>query len=278
MPPVLRATSTALQAIHESRIVAEKAAQSGDTRRTLAYAAALWREGLVLGEFGNISLNRPAEAASLISKAFDLAEDLARRDAHDYTSRSYVSMTGRELGDILREDEPARALAIYDQTRQRLLEIKDNPKARRDEVWPLTGASYALRSLKRPDESRQRIDEALAILRDLKDYPSEKVSLGDEADVALRALADYYADTGRPADAIATYETLLAKVRASNPKPETDLRHANGLSRIYRALGALHRCAGDVAQASMLDKQRLELWQYWDRKLPNNPFIQRQLR
>jgi len=268
----------ALQAIHESRIIAEKAAQPDDSRRMLAYAAALWREGLVLGELDNINLNRPQEAASLISKAFDIAEDLTRRDARDYSSRTYVSMSGRELGDILRNSEPARALAIYDQTRRRLLEIKDNPKARRDEVWVLTGASYALRRLKRPSESKQRIDEALAILQDLKDYPSERVSPGEEADAVLRALADHYADTEQTADAIATYETLLGKVRASNPKPETDLRHANGLSRIYRALGALHRRAGDVAQASMLDQQRLDLWQYWDRKLPGNPFIQRQLR
>jgi tetratricopeptide (TPR) repeat protein len=258
-------------------LIAEKAAQPDDSRTTLALAAALWREGLVLGELNNINLDRRQEAVSLLSKAFDLAEDMARRDADDYTSRIYVSMTGRELGDILRDGEPARALAIYDQTRQRLLEIKNNSKARRDEVWILAGASYALRRLQRPLESKQRIDTALAILQDLKEYPSERVRLGTEADAALRALADHYGDTGQTDQAIATYETLLAKVRASNPKPETDLRDANSLSRIYRDLGNFRRRAGDAAQASLLDQQRLDLWRHWDRKLPNNPFVRRQL-
>jgi serine/threonine protein kinase len=268
----------ALAAIRESRAIAEKTTHANDSRYTLAYAAALWREGLILGELNNISLDRPQEAASLISKALDLSEEMARRDAHDYTSRSYVSMNGRELGDILRDNEPARALAVYDLARGRLQEIKNNTKARRDEVWVLAGASYALRRLHRPNEAKERIDAALAILQDLKDYPSDTVVLGSEADAAVRALADHYAGTGQTSQAVATYEMLLAKVRASDPKPETDLRHANGLSRIYQDLAALERRAGDASRAAMLDQQRLELWRYWDRKLPGNAFVRRQLR
>ena len=94
---------------------------------------------------------------------------------------------------------------------------------------------------------------------------------------ALRALADHYADTGQTAAAIATYEELLEKVRASSPQLEADLRHANQISRIYRDLGSLHRRAGHANQAGMLDQQRLELWRYLDWKLPNNPFVWRQL-
>ena len=75
-------------------------------------------------------------------------------------------------------------------------------------------------------------------------YPSAKVRLGTEAAAALRALADHYGDTGQTDQAIATYETLLAKVRASNPKSETDLRDANSLSRINRDLGNFRRRAG----------------------------------
>ena len=186
-------------------------------------------------------------------------------------------MAGRELGDILRGSEPARALAVYDQTYRRLEEVGHNPKARRDEVWVLTGASYALRLLGRSAESSQRIEAAFAILRDVKAYPTESVQLGEESDAALRALADHYADTGQTAAAIKTYEELHQKAQASNPQPRTDLRHANGLSRIYRDLGNLHRRAGHFAEAGALDQRRLELWRYWDHKLPNNPFVKRQL-
>jgi len=213
----------------------------------------------------------------LLERGFNLADELARRDPKDYTSRSYVSMTGTELADLLRENEPKRALGIYDHTLSRLGEVKDNPKARRNEVWALTGSSYALRRLGRRDEARQRIDAACALLRDLKDYPAATVTMTEGPEGALRALADHYADTGNTAAAIATYEELLEKVRAANPQPQTDLRHAHGLSRIYRDLGNLHRRAGHKDQAQVLDQQRLELWQYWDKKLPDNTFVRRQL-
>jgi tetratricopeptide (TPR) repeat protein len=267
----------ALQAVREARAIAQTMAGSNDSIQILNLAAAFWREGLILGELNNINLDRTAEAVPLIEKAFDLAEGLAAKDPDDYSSRTYVSMAGRELGDMLRDSDPAQALAVYDRTRGRVAEIKNNPKARRDEVWLLAGSSYALRRLGRPRESRQRIDAAFAILGGLKDYPADAVSLGDEVDVALRALGDHYADTGQTAAGITTYKELLEKVHASNPQPETDLRHANGLSRIYRDLANLHRRAGDAAQAGLLDQQRLALWQFWDRKLPDNAFVRRQL-
>jgi tetratricopeptide (TPR) repeat protein len=186
-------------------------------------------------------------------------------------------MAGRELGDVLRDSDPVRALAVYDHTRRRVAEVKDNPKMRRDEVWLLAGSSYALRHLGRLAESRQKLDAAWTILRDVNDYPAERVILGEPVDAALRASADHYADTGQTALAIRTYEELLGKVQASNPQPETDLRHASGMSRIYRELGRLYSRAGHADRAAALNSRRLELWRHWDRKLPNNSFVLRQL-
>ena len=120
-----------------------------------------------------------------------------------------------------------------------------------------------------------RSDQAQASVR--QRFVDHEVLPGEQVDAALRALADHYADTGQTAAAITTYEELLEKVRASRPQLEADLRHANHISRIYRDLGSLHRRAGHATQAGTLDQQRLELWRYWDRKLPNNPFVRRQL-
>jgi len=64
---------------------------------------------------------------------------------------------------------------------------------------------------------------------------------------------------------------------ASNPKPETDLEDATDLSNIYRGLAQLHRRAGQPSLASNIELRRLELWQHWDRKRPNNSFIRRQI-
>jgi tetratricopeptide (TPR) repeat protein len=134
-----------------------------------------------------------------------------------------------------------------------------------------------LRRLRRPAESKHRIDTALAILRDIHEYPAPSIDMGEAADTTLRALADHYADIGETAAAIATYEELLEKVKAANPQPNTDLRHANGLSRIYRELGNLYRRAGRTSQAADLDQQRRKLWRQWNEKLPHNPFIERQI-
>jgi serine/threonine protein kinase len=266
----------ALVASREAVGIAEKTTDPENSESILNLCGAIWREGLILGELDNISLDRPHEAVPLLQRAFDMAEALARKDPNDYSSRSYVSMTGRELGDVLRENDPARALAIYDHTRLRVAEVKNNSKARRGEVWLLTGSSYALRRLGRPAEARERIDTALAILRDLHVYPAASVEPGEETDHALRALADHYADTGQTAAAIKTYQELYDKLQASNPHPWTDLRHANCTSRLYRDLAKVYVMAGQPAEAKALDQRRLELWRHWDRKLPNNPFVRRQ--
>src|SRR5581483_7356720 len=196
--------------------------------------------------------------------------DLARRDPEDYTSRTYVSMAGRNLGDLLRDNDPNRALTVYDAAYRRLAEIKDNAKARRDEASVLADSSYALRRVRRPAEARHRIDTALAILLDLHEYPAQSIEMDEATDTTLRALADHYADTGNIAAAIATYEELLQKVKAANPQPNTDLRHANGLSRLYRELGNLYRRAGRTSEAADLDQQRSKLWRQWNEKLPHN--------
>jgi tRNA A-37 threonylcarbamoyl transferase component Bud32/tetratricopeptide (TPR) repeat protein len=267
----------ALQAIQESRALAEKLATADDHTRTLTLVAALWREARVLGELNGVSMNRPSDAIPLLERAFDLSDDLARRDPADYTSRTYVSMAGTALGDLLRDNDPNRALTVYDSTHRRLAEITNNAKARREEASVLARSSYALRRLRRPSESKHRIDMALAILRDIHDYPAPSIDLDDPADAALRALADHYAETGETAPAIATYEELLEKVNAAHPQPGTDLRQANGLSLIYRDLANLYRRAGAASRANNLDEQRRKLWLQWNDKLPHNSFIERQI-
>ena len=96
----------ALEAIRGSRAIAEKLARADNAESMLQLGAALWREGLILGELNTISFDRPREAEPLLQRALEIAETLARKDPDDYTSRSYVSMAGRELGDILREKRP----------------------------------------------------------------------------------------------------------------------------------------------------------------------------
>lgn len=258
----------ALRFVQEARALAEKQADYNRVDFVIQYCASLWREGLILGELNNINLNRPQAAIPLLQRALDLADGLAAKDPDDHFSRSYVSMAGRELGDILRDSNPSRALAVYDRAARRMAEVKNNRKARREEIWLLTGSAYALRKLGRSGEAKARLDKALSQLG-----APEAVELGSEADTYYRARADHLAETGRGVEAAATYKELLRLVHAAKPTPELDLRHANAMSRLYLDLARLQK----PADAAELRARAVALWRHWDQKLPRNPFVLRQL-
>ena len=111
----------------------------------------------------------------------------------------------------------------------------------------------------------------------MKAWPTRSIRPGEEANFALRALGDYYADTGHLQDAIQTDRELLEKVMSSNPAPDLDLRDANSISVIEAALSELEKKAGHTEAAAALDRSRRELWQHWNTALPNNSSVLRQL-
>ena len=232
---------------------------------------------MILGQDGQVSLDERDQAVVVLQKAFDLADSLAMKDPNDSSSRILISQDSRELGAILRHPDPQRALAVYDHALLRIGEIKNNDKARREEARLLGLSSYVLRLLNRFNEAGQRIESALRLLRDTKDYPADRIILLDEAEVVLSAWGAYLADTGQLERAAGVYKELLDKVMASNPDPGNDLRNATGVSRIYEALAMLHLRNGQPAQAQSMSALRVELWRNWDHKLPHVPFVRRQL-
>lgn len=267
----------ALKAIREAREIVDRTSYPSETERMLDRYAVLLREGFILGEDRGISLERPAEAIVPLREAFDMHEAGARRDPNDYTSRTRAATSARELGDILRWREPREALAVYDVALGRLDEITNNVKARRDKALVLANSSYALRRVNRTADGKTRLDEALSILTEIKDYPSDRVALGEELGAVLQAFADHHADHGQLEKAIAEYDGLLEKVLAARPDVEDDLRDANGLSLLYEDLARLYRLTGAADKADALDAKRIALWNHWNRKLPNNSFVLRRL-
>jgi hypothetical protein len=98
-----------------------------------------------------------------------------------------------------------------------------------------------------------------------------------EAQNALIALAEYDAGTGNPSRGIESYRDLLGRVLAAKPSPQPQLKDALALSDIYGGAAKLNRQAGQLDAASGLDARRLEIWQIWKIKLPNNDFVTRQI-
>jgi serine/threonine protein kinase len=267
----------ALKAVQESvRLLDPANDASTDQRRIMNFVLALIYEGHVLGEANSVSLDRSEEAVAFLQRAFSIADGFVHQDLNDSTSRDRL-VSGIELADILRNWDPHGALTYYDHTLQHLAEIKNNARFRRAEVMALAGSSYSLRRLGRTAEARQRLDGAFERLSQLKLYPVDRIALGSEADVALRALADYEADTSSVPHAIEIYQKLVEQIMAAKPKPEASLTDALRLSRIYESLAALHRRNGQAAQSQSISALRRELWLNWDRKLPQNVYVQHQL-
>jgi tetratricopeptide (TPR) repeat protein/predicted Ser/Thr protein kinase len=236
---------------------------------------ALAYEGWILGEDEAISLGRSEEALAVLERAFKIADDFVHKDPNDESSRSRLFLAGGPMADILRDSDVGRALSVYDHTLTDMGDVRSKFLQLR-EVYVLAGSSYALRRLGRTVEARQRLDRAFATLKELQLYPAETIEAGSEAQRALSALADHEGETGNVAGAIEVYQGLLDRL-AAGAKPETSLPGALEVSQVYQSMAALQRRDGRADLASALDGRRLELWRHWDRKLPDNPFVLRQI-
>lgn len=267
----------ALAAIREARVELGEAHFASEINRRMAWFTVLFREGRILGAGSGMSLRRTAEAIAVFEKAFALTEEWTLSDWEDAWSRLLLAPVGRELGLLLRDRDAARSLEIYDRTLRRVGEVHDNTEARRVEVELLAGSSYALRRMGRVSDARARIDEAFRIMGETGDYPAERVTPHQQTDAALRALADHYAETGEVQKAAETYGELLKKMTVANADPEEDLRHAVAFSSAYGTLAGLERRMGWESRWASMAAARVALWRSWERKMPGNGYVRREL-
>jgi hypothetical protein len=63
-------------------------------------------------------------------------------------------------------------------------------------------------------------------------------------------------------DAIQTYRELFAKLTASKPALDIDLRDANAISAVEARLSELERNASHTEAAADLDRHRRALWEH----------------
>jgi len=267
----------ALSAIHRARQASEQATYPTPVARLFSLYGPILREGRVVGEEDGVNLGRPGEAVELLQKALDITEEVASKDPAETTSRIRLGGAAWSLGDILRDRDPRRALAVYDLGILRLGEARSSVQARRDRAALIANSSYPLRRLHRHAEAKARLESALAILRETKDYPAERIGLDSHAETMATALADQEAATGNPHRALEMYRDLLNRIMAWGAKPEVNLPDATSASRIYRVMATLCRRTGANERAAELDARQLKLWRYWDAKLPHNAFVGRRL-
>lgn len=266
----------ALQAIHESVRLLEPPPDEKALGRHQAYGLALIREAQILGEDQAISLNRPEEAIERLEQALKSSEAFASRDASDFLGQNRIYSVKTKLAAILWHTQPARALELYDDALARLSLLKSNGGTVRNEITALSASTYPLRQLGKRAEARRRLDAAFERLRLQKEYPAARIELGSPADDTLRAFAEYEAGDNFARGA-QVYEELIRLIANSNPQHETLLKSAVDMSNLLAGAARVYRRAGVNAPAAELEGRRLQLWQRWNAKLPNNAFLQRQL-
>jgi tetratricopeptide (TPR) repeat protein len=241
-----------------------------------SFAQVLSTEGDVLGSDRGISMGRYREAADSFDRAYRMVLPLARQDAHNELIQRFAADRAVKLAGVVRLGDARKSVDLYDEALALLARVTDNQAARRIEVRALAESTYPLRQLGRSAEARQRLETAFLRMREIKLYPAETIEPGSVPVDGLRAQAEMEAGAGNLRRGIEIYRELIGKLTPMI-KPETRLEDATELSDVYRALVQLHRRARRPDLASAVDARRLELWRQWDRKLPNNPFVQRQL-
>src|ERR1700683_5042301 len=252
-------------------------AANGHASLRMNLANAYDLEGEILGRAdAEPSLGRSHEALAELQKGLDIAEDLAKQDANDYLGRHNVAGKSLEIGNILRQQSPQDALAVYDHGLARIREARSSVTTQRDEAELLAASSYPVRWAGRDKAAKQRIARGFQFLNPAGQYPSDKVEPMNEAYEALRAQADDYTETGQRNEAIKAYQHLLDKLMAWKPNLQNDLRDATCISRTWTALANLLRRAGRTAEADRLEARRRDLWNHWNGKLPNAQFLLRQ--
>ncbi len=250
----------ALRAITEAQHMAERTSFPNENVRALALYATYWRQGLIFGEDGAISLNRRSDAIDSFQKAYDLMELYASKDPADETFRDRVGTAGWKLADVVRYAEPARALKIYDHSLARVREIHHGESGRLLEARLLAHSSLVAP----PQMAAERLAEAFKIL----DSIGAPHTLESEWDDAMRDLAVLQANAHHPDLAVKTLNDLYTEVLKSPLSPETDLRQAASMNRLYSALAIESRSAGNTEEAAKFEELSRKLSQSWKRSLP----------
>jgi tetratricopeptide (TPR) repeat protein/predicted Ser/Thr protein kinase len=267
----------ALRSIHESAAVLEPGPGGADQAQTMNFVMSLVYEGEILGGANAIGMGRTEEAIAVLNRAFQIADERVHQDLNDENTRGRLEMAGYPLAGVLRESDPLLALSVYDHTLRHLAEIKTNPNVQFYQARAMAASSYPLRELGRAAEARQRLDSAFKLLRQLKMYPADEIELGSGAHRTLAAQADCEAATGNVGRALQMYQELLDRTSGARPGPENSLEDAMDQSGIYAGMAAVHRQAGQADLAAALDGRRLELWRRWEKKLPGNAYVLRQI-
>jgi hypothetical protein len=251
-------------------------AAKGETGVARRLEWACYMESRLLGSMDTVSLGRFDEAAQELERALAIARRLADADREDISTRNILASSANELALMRLERNPASALALFDEAYRRRSEIPASNPGNEEKGDMLAGSIRALARLGRHEEARGRLDQLFAMLREAKYYPGT-VRPGNLAANALLAKAEATAAAGHRDEAVKIWKDLIAAYDASDRRAADDLHWALYHSSAYRGLAHVLAVDGKPAEARVWREKDAALWASWERKLPHNAFVVRQL-
>jgi tetratricopeptide (TPR) repeat protein len=212
----------------------DEQAPPGKACRTLGYRLAWTGARYAAAELPN--LNEPAKAAKLLEQAVHIQERFAALDPHDGQARYDLAGRLGMLGDALANEDPKRALALYERAlaMAKELESKDQSQSIEDAILP--EISRPLIRLGRLAEARKALTEEMR--RSASDPSTQYSDRLGYIPVHINWVRLLLAEGNRAEASKALEETIrdTDALRASRPG---DLTPVFYLSECYRLLASM---------------------------------------
>jgi serine/threonine protein kinase len=268
----------AVETLKQSLVVLEQMAAENPNHyiTQLNIANAYSTIGRDLGGQAGPSLRQTEAAVAHLEESLRIGRRLMALDANDRQIRSNHAVTAWHLGDALRETDPRRALASYDEAIGILRTFAGKPYSR---DVPLAAAlaesTVPMRALGRASQAKLRLKEAAEICVAHQNEPTAVYETCIE--ITSRVGAGLALAEGRTSDAIAAAREWLKLIENEDTlkQAKEDIYTAYALTRHYRLLRDALTAAGMKAEADQTEVKRTAILAVWKAKLsgPNDAEI-----
>jgi len=265
-----QALAALAEALHSVETLPESKKQQTELSADLYYIGTYNADWLGLG--------RPVVAIPALERSIAVSRKAMAVDRNDHNARVDFVQAQNRLADLLRPQDPARALRLFDEARDVMRSEPEGSFLRAEYlIRTAAEASYALRDLGMAAEARRRLAQVQTMFHPDQTLDSTPLTPHSAVDEWMRAEADMDAGAGNPRKAIEVYLLLLRKFESQGYRPHRVLLDAIALSVRQARLADLYRQAGDNITANRYAADRLALWREWNASLPNNPVVLHQL-
>jgi hypothetical protein len=253
------------------RILAEQA-NNFQARRSLANT--LIGLGRVYGDAGGPSLGQLDKALENWERGLKIGRDVIASDPKEVQGRFNQAVGDYLLGNAVRDQDPARALAAYDEAIDALRPPGGSNLSRQVLAMQLAESTFPLRKLHRDAEARRRLQEAKQIAADFRRHGANTL----ECDQSISAAeADWAMASGHPLEAAERQREFLAEAKvegADNVNQMQNLNDAFTIARRYRFLARALTAAGRSSEAAQAEAQRREIVEFWRKKRPGDKLVE----